>query len=1036
MILMIGQPANELKSTLKSQVSDRANEVLTMTKQHGSVPLPPGAVHIYYDPLSIPEEAQQPQAEQVAVFDAQRNDDCPNGSTLDVNHHFVVYAVKNGLIRVLHRTSTRKHLLRAHEGRQVTDIKFFHEGDVVGTVGGCLVIWRVFERAHEIVAEKLLEFPETIPSMSRMIWHTFNPNQFWLIHRDRDNVNVATLIETTSISTVVHPTEAHAVCRPYSNDVVLENAQQIATESNLTDLDWSGRDPGHVMTAHADGSIKLWNLRADSSRSPRGMIPVVCMVTIQDSGPVSRCLFLPHDNVATNYRNYLQSDTAVYRDPTITNAFCTASRGNSCITIWSPFSESEVPLKLQVFQIEGADPAYNVSTAFSPSFRTQLQGQPGPVFVLLSDRIGKTMYALSLRAIWGPEHVDGPVPVLLEGFQYVVALKTKFPTYSWSVTVVPVVDDDDDEDFGLDFDIRFYALQSRMVQDMYIPKYMLSPPTIEWDEGSPGLRVELLPKNAVCRSVHVNLYEEDSELDDDDEDTEEEYASPDPSSLPPPDGVGDPVERHNPFENWLGNLASRAAGSATPQPKKPGDIPVAPPPTPSAVNIAQTTLPPGLFAIPTPADSISGEGSGLLSPLAILSSSGNDSARGNGERQREDKKVKPQRAASPKVKGKDRNGSTFPAGPVPAADGKIAILKRDRELPLVPLTSSPALVPLTASPAGLEESLRKAIASHFKAQEKIIVAEVQRAVRQEIKQVVLPELSKAVNTTVEQSVVRPLQSSMEKFVKSAESTKADKIIQAVSSGVEDPLKEAFTEVGVLACILILMYDFALTLPLGQSMKSMMIPAFEAATRQMFSQIASALESQAVPQKSHDDLNLKIDALTAMVQSLASEVTKLKTESDSGQQQTQASPQPPSADPIQLVRSEILDLLKSRQYDAAFTKAVSATTAEIAVFVCKNANVAEVLGGNKPALTQPILLCLMQQLGAALANSRDDDLKIELMWLQEISLTLDPSDSSISRHVPTVLTQLVTSIETKMHQGDPALRRPLQMILQVVRGMQR
>jgi hypothetical protein len=220
------------------------------------------------------------------------------------------------------------------------------------------------------------------------------------------------------------------------------------------------------------------------------------------------------------------------------------------------------------------------------------------------------------------------------------------------------------------------------------------------------------------------------------------------------------------------------------------------------------------------------------------------------------------------------------------------------------------------------------------------------------------------------------------------------------------------------------------------MKSMMIPAFEAATRQMFSQVGAALESQAAPQKSHNDLNVKIDALTTMVQSLAVELTKLKTGSDSGQRQTQASPQPPSADPIQLVRSEILDLLKSRNYDAAFTKAVSATTAEIAVFVCKNASVSLVLGGNKPALTQPILLCLMQQLGAALVNSSDDDLKIELMWLQEISLTLDPSDSSISRHVPSVLTQLVTSIESKMQQGDPTLRRPLQMILQVIRGMQR
>lgn len=762
-----------------------------MAEQQGGIPLPPGAVHIYYDPLSIPEEAQQPQAEQVAVFDAQRNDECPNGSTLDVNQHFVVYAVKNGLIRVLHRTSTLKHLLRAHEGKKVTDIKFFHHGDVVGTVGGSLVIWRVFERTQEIVAEKLLEFPETIPSMSRMIWHTFNPNQFWLIHRDRDNVDVATLVETTSISTVTHPTEAHAVCRPYSNDVVLEEAPQLATESDLTDLDWSSRDPRHVMTAHADGSIKLWDLRADAARSPRGVVPAVCKVTVQDSGPVSRCFFLPHDNVVTNYHNYIPLTNAIYKDPTITTAFCTASRGNSCITIWSPFSESEKPCKLQIFQIEGADPAYNISTAYGPTFRNIFE-EPGAFFVLLSDRIGKTMYALSLRSIWGPSPVDGPVPSLVERFQHVVAFKTKFPTYSWSTTVVPAADYDDDEDGGFDFDIRFYVLQSKMVQDMYIPHYMILPPNYEWEAGSPGIRVELLAKNERCRPVDpYGMYEEDSELEDDEEDPEEEYAAPDPSSLPPPDGVGVPVESHNPFDNWLGNLAGKTSASATPEPQRQMDVPVAPPPTPSVSSVAQTTLPPGLFSIPNPKDALSGEGSGLLSPMAILSNTNNETAPGNTDKQREQKKVKAQRAASPKTKGKDKAGASFPAGPVPSADGKIAILKRDRE---------PPLAPPPATQVGLEESLKKVITSYFKLQEKIIVAEIQRAVRQEIKQVVLPELSKAVSTTVEQSVVRPLQVSMEKFVKNAENVKANTIIQAVSSGVEEPLKEAFTEVGLVVLV--------------------------------------------------------------------------------------------------------------------------------------------------------------------------------------------------------------------------------------------
>jgi hypothetical protein len=218
------------------------------------------------------------------------------------------------------------------------------------------------------------------------------------------------------------------------------------------------------------------------------------------------------------------------------------------------------------------------------------------------------------------------------------------------------------------------------------------------------------------------------------------------------------------------------------------------------------------------------------------------------------------------------------------------------------------------------------------------------------------------------------------------------------------------------------------------MKTMFIPAFEAATQQMFSQITDSLEKKLLAYQ-NNETNAKIDALTSMVQALSFEVANLKEKNVS----SKSEPNPPgqtSVDQIQLVRSEILALLHSRKYELAFTKAVSATTADMAVFVCKNANLSEVLGGSSSALSQPILLCLMQQLGAVLVSSNESDLQTELLWLQEIALTLDTSDEKIQRHVPSVLQQLVTSIEAKMNQRVPTLRRPLQMLLQVIRGMQR
>jgi hypothetical protein len=209
---------------------------------------------------------------------------------------------------------------------------------------------------------------------------------------------------------------------------------------------------------------------------------------------------------------------------------------------------------------------------------------------------------------------------------------------------------------------------------------------------------------------------------------------------------------------------------------------------------------------------------------------------------------------------------------------------------------------------------------------------------------------------------------------------------------------------------------------------MMIPAFEAATQEMFSQVDATLERRTSP--IHDESHGNLDSLftlmhqvKSMVEDLTDEVAELK-------------PPKQEIDYDQITRDEILSFLQKRDYESAFTKAVSEITAEMALFVCKRSSLADVLGDSKPVLSQPILLCLMQQLGALLNDSNDEDLHIELTWLQEIALTLDPTVESIKRHVPQVLAQLRSCIEAKMKKGDPALRRPLQMLLQVIRGMQR
>ena len=50
-----------------------------------------------------------------------------------------------------------------------------------------------------------------------------------------------------------------------------------------------------------------------------------------------------------------------------------------------------------------------------------------------------------------------------------------------------------------------------------------------------------------------------------------------------------------------------------------------------------------------------------------------------------------------------------------------------------------------------------------------------------------------------------------------------------------------------------------------------------------------------------------------------------------------------------------------------------------------------------SISQPILICLFQQLGAVLVTASDvGDIKTILTWLQEIAVTIDPTNPNIQR----------------------------------------
>ena len=192
----------------------------------------------------------------------------------------------------------------------------------------------------------------------------------------------------------------------------------------------------------------------------------------------------------------------------------------------------------------------------------------------------------------------------------------------------------------------------------------------------------------------------------------------------------------------------------------------------------------------------------------------------------------------------------------------------------------------------------------------------------------------------------------------------------------------------------------------QTMKEIMIPAYEAATRQMFQQVSTSVE-QGLTQISINQANASAPAFEDMsrqmlqmseaIQNLSTEVAQLRAAGVSAGTGNGQGPSPPTQQPQPMdIWKEIGFLCQAQRFEEAFTKAVSASDGDVALFACKSADSSAVFNG-EVALSQPILLCLMQQLGAVLVSTANpDDFKTVLAWLQEIAVTIDPTNENIQR----------------------------------------
>jgi len=1064
----------------------------------GTTPIPTGSYSVTFDESKLEESffggqngivvAQQPQTQAFATYEASKNETLDplitlNGSLIDVNPHFVVYALKNGLIRVLHRQSAMRALLRGHSNQVVTDISFFHDGDTLATVGNdkagqksTLIVWRVYENPPEIGSERLLEItnldfggaPDL--TMSRLIWHPFNPNQFWMTHSTATSKQVATLVETTRIQSkmVLHqdPKEKvssqHAACQWHSPYCVMENAIQLRqpddanSDGQLADLCWSGRDARHVLSVHKDGSIILWDLKEkaepaseqgnvseDVENGDSTILPKKLFTLQEDGVEHSRCMFLPHEQAVANSDNEsLES---------ITTCFVTASATNSKITLWSAFCQKKTtdqygprqtvnPIKLQEIGFGGNPSSFVLDICYGP---TNLNKNPPSSYLMLGSRDTGRLYALHVKAEWSSAKADVP---LCSGIDYLVPFSLKHPVYSWSVVCGPTQDVAEEDDFasgGSGFDIKTFAYQSKAVQCLTVTSSMSLPP--KSTSSTSGLyAMEDLSSVYAAGSIEPEYEEEEYDIDEADEaedETTDVPATAAPAAAPAAGGGLFPGGA-NPFANWLGAIAGGSSAPAPeektttdesedlPTPPAPSDLPMPPGITPQAPLVPPPGMVPAASSAPTNEDD-----GAFLNPLELLAKSiGAEDAIDSKkdapkEKKKNNKSKSPRRSRSPK-QGKKANNKNKSNNP-PFPDGNVTILKR-APVTSPPLPADPSVLsdPALLAAAGIPiPTPAPAVAPTI--DPAVLEEQVQKAVEAAMSDMVVPAVHKSVQESFA-TLARPLHKSMDTLSKNGVSVDADDLKDALD--VETPIKAAFAD----------------------SLKSVLVPSLQSITGQVLQQVQASMPKPPPPK---DDSKLlaalvqqlqamtsKMDALSAEVQGLRKTVSEqaavvaAQAEAAAQQKASAAGGNPTqnsSSDAnneLQL-RSLIDVLLSKEKYEEAFTKAVATTTTQMAVYCCARSDLRKVLTDG--VLSQPILICLMQQLSAALASSQSPrELQIELAWLQEITLALNPADPSIVQHVPKVLRQLVSNVNARLQlEGSGPFRRPLQMLLNSLMGMQ-
>ena len=878
-----------------------------------------------------------------------------------VNKKFLCYALvgksQQGLVRVIDRASGARTLLRGHRC-PLTDIAFASGRPLLATAGaGELYVRYLGEEAGNISEEQSVKVlvkggTPGRPSI-RVAWRDSMLEPRWLAFSADDRVFLLPAPLPGSSSTQELNLVLDSETDPAELHCVPSAGGQLS--ACVTDLEFSPGGSHLAVSLGGEGTMAVFALNELVLQEPSIKANHRMIATAREE----------FGGVAVDSVRWVGEDALV-----------TGTRGNRCVQLW----------RLQEKASSGEKRTFELVLEHELTVEIEDE-RKGEAFYLLEVDIPSGLVVLAsahpskhaMATLHFRVH-DGPW-----GFDYVCVFSTAMPTVSFST-----IREGDSEELSL------YCVQSDAINQFILGPSecspsggdgstvaATSPPAEAADEAQRATDHSSVGSGSVGSAPFARAPQPPSSESGEDEEDEDEDVDEGSYSL-------------------MAHLQGTGLGRKGPAKKAP---------TVEAVGVESHAIPAAL----------SPKQSGLLTPEAILQQA----------------RLAVQDLRSNLPRDSDEEESDAPPVPVPQA---VALVKPDSCASLVASEAAGSVASggsadvvalkreMLAQQAQIEQSLMNMIETRLvkplNKQSQMMESRINRKL-DEIKEDFNKKVGDQRKTTekvllaVAASLNKDLPLNLERIIQREIGQMAETIVE----GVVPQLAAAFESGGALQqpldAALARQLPDALRAPLKDGMKAnferTLIPAFEVTCRTAFGQIHAAVEAG----MAH---NLKAAEGHAQTLLAAAEDVRAAARGAArdavGSTGSAPAPSASRSAPMSLEEIEarqdptvaIKLLLAKGEVEDAFTTALGTQNVEMVTWLCKTADLKELLedggDGRPPALSQGVLLALLQQLSVGLA----EDAKQRMPWVQSVVLLLDTDDILFQKHMKLILTNLAEALK--------------------------